>query len=261
MGLVFMKISQSLVDGIDERLRKIGNSPDYFEKKAELEQEGLRHLGDLYSFWIEHPSLRSRLLQENGASGQSEVRDIARKGIKQIKRAWKYLNSDQFKEETHGNLVYLAPEVIQKVGKLVDTEKNHTGFRQGFVKSPFPNYTPQSAELVPGWIKKLCQDMRESSEHPVEIAAEIHMRLAGIQAFAEGNKRTARLYERRVLEGYGYPTAMIPFGERVHYLETLTKALDGLNRDDISAQTPFFNYIGGKVATALDQIIGDLDVE
>ena len=257
-----MRTTQSLLDQIDERLMKIHDNPEFFTARAELIEKGLRYLGDLHSFWLEHPSLRRKLLLDNKASDEREIKEIAKKGIKQIRRAWKYLTSEQFKESNCGILGYLTPEVIGRVGKYVEPGKNHSGFRETHVKSPFPVYTPYSSMLVPRMIEELCNDIRsKSSEHPVELAAEVHMRIAGIQPFVEGNKRTARLFERRVLEGYGFPTALIPYGEREHYLGVLISALYGFKEGNIEAQTPFFNYIGGKVATGLDKIIDDLEVD
>jgi len=257
------KISQTLLDGIDERIMKIKDSPEYFSERAELIEKGLRHLGDLHSFWLEHPELRKKLLMINEVKNEKEIKDVAKKGIKNIKRAWKYLASEQLKESEIGVLGYMAPEIIEKVGKFVDPKKNHAGFRKGleYVDSPFSNYTPKNPELILPGVKKLCDYIHTNDNlHPVELAGEVHMRLAGLQAFHEGNKRTSRLLERRILEGYGLPTSVIPFGEREHYLGILTTALDGLKEKDVEMQKPFFNYIGGKVATALDTIIDDLKI-
>jgi len=259
-----MKISQILLDGIDKKAMKIKDSPEYFSERARLIEEGLRRLGDLHSFWLEHPELRSRLLLDNNAKSEKEIKNIAKKGIKQIKRAWRYLCSDELKESNLGVLGYVNSEVIEKVGMFVDPKKNYAGFRKNldYIASPFPDYTPKNPDLVLYGIESLCEYIHNNSNlHEVELAGEIHLRLAGLQAFHEGNKRTSRLFERRVLEGYGLPTSVIPSGEREHYLGILTTALNGLKEGDVEMQEPFFNYIGGKVSTALDTIIGDLELE
>jgi len=257
------KISQSVVEGVEARLRKIQNNPQYFSQRSILIQDELIHDADLHSFWIEHPELRGKLLEVNKVSDEEGIKRTAKQGIKNIKAGWEYLTSNRFKESQVGVLGFLTPETIKEVGKLVDPVKNSKGFRKDleYVGSPFSEYTPRSPILVPGMIEKMCNYVRrEDHLHPIELAAEAHLRIAGIQAFNEGNKRTARLIERRILEGYGLPTSFIPYGERAIYLDLTTRALKGLKAGEVYEQTPFFDYIGGKVATALDKIIDDLKV-
>jgi Fic family protein len=257
-----MKTSESVISGIEERLVRIVDNPKFFSERQLLTEIGLRNLADLHSFWLEHPELRRKLLLENHATSEKDIKKIARTGVKRIRRAWEYLTSEQLKESRVGVLGYMTPEVIANVGKYVDPDSNPQGFRESYVDSPFPYYTPKSPLLVPIMIGNLCNYIKEKDHlNPVELAAETHMRIAGIQPLKEGNKRTARLVERRILEGYGYPTSFIPYGEREIYLELLTEALRGLEKNDDKVQTPFFDYIGGKVATALDTIIDDLKTQ
>ena len=228
------KLSESIVNGVEERLRKIQDNPSYFSEKAALVERELKYEADLHSFWIEHPDLRSKLLYLNGVLTEKEIKHLAIRGVKQIQRAWHYLNSPKFKESKIGILGFLNPKTIEEAGSLVDPYKNHKGFREDYVDSPFPNYTPHSPLLVPSMIERLCQDIKTNDhEHPIELAAEAHLRIAGIQPFKDGNKRTARLIERRILEGYGLPTSFIPFGEREVYNGLIERALDGILKNDI----------------------------
>lgn len=256
-----MKTSSSVIQGIEDRLRRIQDDPRYFSERAMILEEDLRKEADFHSFWLEHPELRQKLLLENNARTEKDVREIARKGVKRIRNAWNYLSSHQLKESQVGVLGFLNPEVVSQVGKYVDPDKNSTGFRVDMVSSPFPYYTPKSHTLVPGMIESMCNYVKNRDhDHPVEMAAEVHMRIAGIQPFKEGNKRSARLMERRVLDAYGLPTSFIPLGERQVYLDLLTEALKGLESYKDAPQTPFFDYIGGKVTVALDRIIDDLRI-
>jgi Fic family protein len=262
-----MVISQSLIESIEEKLKKIQDSPEYFSERRKVFEEELRHNTDIHSFWIEHPDMRKTLLAANNVSSERELIDTAKKKIKQIRKGWNYLTCEALKEHNVGVLGYLKPEVIQTVGKFVEHDSNKFGFRKNEVFSPFKRYQPIPYDLIEKTIKGVCDELRSryknphANVHPIEIAAEIHLKIAGIQPFNDGNKRTARLMERRVLEGFGYPTAFIPFGEREIYLDLLEQSLIGLNHYKIEAQKPFMDYIGGKVACALDEILDDLKIE
>jgi hypothetical protein len=256
-----MKLSQSVADGIEDRLKRIQDDPAFFSVRASEIEDELRHDADLHSFWLEYPDLRRELLLEYGAERESQIKRMAQKGVKNIKRAWQYLNSEQFKESRAGVLGFFTPETIEQVGKYIHPDGNADGFRKEYVHSPFQAYSPRSPELVPVMINQLCKYVQAMShKHPVELAAEAHLRIAGIQPFRDGNKRTARLVERRILEAYGLPTSFIPCGERGIYIDLIKKALNGLKENRTNEQIPFFDYIAGKVTVALDKIIDDLRI-
>lgn len=262
--LFSMRISNSTVNEIEEKLRKIQDSPQFFSERAKFIKEGLEHMADIHSFWLEYPDLRMRLVEDKNIKNETDAITAAKKGINDVKDAWKYLTSKSLNESNLGVLGYMSLKVIEKVGKIVEPGRNVSGFRRDPIYSPFPLYQVPSS-LVIRMINELCEDIKErhnqSGDYPVELAAEVHMRIAGIQPFKDGNKRTARLFERRILEGFGYPTAYIPYGERDHYLDILRRALYGFkDKRDEDAQRPFFNYIAGKVNVALDDIINDLNI-
>jgi Fic family protein len=54
-------------------------------------------------------------------------------------------------------------------------------------------YRPPDAEMVPALVDSACQQMNNSSDHCALVAAWIHIAIAAIHPFADGNGRTARV--------------------------------------------------------------------
>jgi Fic family protein len=72
--------------------------------------------------------------------------------------------------------------------------------------------------------------------HPVEYSALLHLRLANIHPFVDGNGRTARLLMNLALLQGGYIITIIPPVLRREYLDTLKAS----NRGD---SKPFIDLI------------------
>ncbi len=68
--------------------------------------------------------------------------------------------------------------------------------------------------------------------HPVEFAAEAHLRLVTIHPFVDGNGRTARLLMNMILHMLNYPAAIIRKRDRLAYISALEKSQIGGPRDD-----------------------------
>ena len=56
-----------------------------------------------------------------------------------------------------------------------------------------PVFTPPPADRVAGLVQELCQTMERSKDHPAVRAAWVHVALAAIHPFADGNGRAARV--------------------------------------------------------------------
>jgi len=76
--------------------------------------------------------------------------------------------------------------------------------------------------------------------HPVQFAAVLHIRLATIHPFVDGNGRAARLLMNLAIMQAGYPTTIIPPIVRADYIEAIRKA----NRGD---EQMFINFISSMV--------------
>lgn len=67
--------------------------------------------------------------------------------------------------------------------------------------------------------------------HPVELAALVHLKLATIHPFADGNGRLSRLLMNFILNRYGFPMLDIAYDKRAGYYHALERAQ--LNADEI----------------------------
>lgn len=96
---------------------------------------------------------------------------------------------------------------------------------------------PAPRELKP-LMQQLAADLPElrKKHHSVEFASILHIRLATIHPFVDGNGRTARLVMNLALLQEGYPITIIPPVLRGDYID----ALKASNRGD---NKPFINFI------------------
>ncbi|MBI2451959.1 Fic family protein [Candidatus Pacearchaeota archaeon] len=251
-----MVVSQELADEIEAKRYKITGNPDYFLKRSRMLERHLRRICDIYSFWIEHPDLRGELLRQHHLYEGEQLKEAVVYGLNGIRNAWKYLS-----QATSGQnfISVIDSDLIIETGRKVCPLENEKGFREDKKTLNFPDYTPPNPAKVQELVAKFCDDLKRSDLWPVETAVLTHLTIAGIQPFREGNKRTARLLQDRILNDYGLPPAVIPAGERRVYFALLDKGLVGLKNNDLSAQRPFFDYIAGKVNSALDEILDDLN--
>ena len=60
--------------------------------------------------------------------------------------------------------------------------------------------------------------------HPVERAAQLHIKFVGIHPFVDANGRTSRLLLNLELMKYGYPPIVIRKESRLQYYDALDKA-------------------------------------
>lgn len=94
----------------------------------------------------------------------------------------------------------------------------------------------------PGEIKTLMNKFESEvpklrkKHHPVEFAALLHIRIANIHPFIDGNGRAARLIMNLALLQEGYPVTIIPPVLRSDYIEALKESNKGNNQ-------PFINLI------------------
>ena len=251
-----MIASTELIDEIEKKRLKILGNPNYYSMNAKRIAEELRHMGDVHSYWLETPELRMEILEQEGVATPQELKQKAKEGIVRVKRGWKFLDS----QKTKTPYSYFTPEVILQVGQFVEPYKNHNGFRQSFVKFGL-EHVPSSPTIILPMLKNFCSEMRGvESYHPVERAALAHLNFASIQPFEDGNKRTGRLFQDRVFKDYGLPPAVVPYGERAVYRDALKYALAGLRTHNTKNMKSFVDFIGGKVNSALDDILDDLNI-
>lgn len=257
-----MVVHTSLTDEIEKKKSRILGNPSYYFKRANRIKNCLRKSGHAYSFWMEHPDMRMQMLDNqskgigNGYGVNTDLRRIARQGIKRINDAWIYLSQDCPRSIPF--VRYVSSELVKDVGKIIDPTKNSNGFRNHRVSLCFKNYTPPNPIKIPELIDGFIDEIKHSDYHPVEAAIETHLRITGIQPFADGNKRTARILQDKILWDNDLPPLVVPAGERKTYIDLLENALAGYRDKRIDNVRPFFDYMAGKVNGALDTILNDL---
>ncbi len=243
---------------VQEKLEKIDGDSAYYNARQKTIARSLKTLGDIYSFWIENPGLRRELLLDK--KSPETIKKLARKGIHNIKNAWYFLQNKGAVTESFINI--LDEELIKRTNKLVVPEEYGSGqFRTNDVTLNIPRYTPPSWERVPEKIHTLIGLVKgKYVSDPLESAIEAHLGIAAIQPFVEGNKRTARLVQNRILHSCGLPPVQIHAGEGTYYHGLLRKILPSYGEESRDELKPFFDYCASKVNSALDNILGDLKV-
>jgi Fic family protein len=248
---------------ISMKLEKIARSPEYYDKRKDLVIENIRSIGDVYSFWIENPDLRKELLSDK--KQPKTLKKIARKGIQNVHNAWYFL----CKKGEYGNFIdYLDIDLLERTNGLVmgkkrnEIRKRRDIDRNDSVTLNYPHYTPPNPTKVENKIGGSILDIKEINSHDtLESAIKAHIDIAAIQPFMDGNKRTARLIQDRILYDGGLPPAMISAGEAIFYRELLGSALKEYEHGGKQNKKRFYDYCASKVNNGLDEILGDLTEE
>lgn len=247
-----MPIDHSLLREIQLKSAKLDSNPSYYLAKSKRIESSLAHSSKLYSWWMEHPAERRAMLSKLSPEDAKKLKDKVQKGVMSLWNAWYTLK---------GMDDPLTSDSVARIGRIVEPYVNQNGFRTGgLTLLSGLNYLPPNPVKVPSMLENSLEQIKKGDLHPVEKAAMTHLYVAGIQPFADGNKRVGRLIQDKVLYDANLPVAAIPSGERAVYLDLLDQALVGWRDGHLKPQRPFFDYIGGKVNTALDQIIGDLNI-
>lgn len=144
-----------------------------------------------------------------------ELRSQSREGEGRSEEVWKYLSA-------HTPLLKsLTPELLKTLGRMISDENEtlivgaaNDGFRCRDVTMRYTSYTPPGFEKVRPLIDGLISREIKTVQHPLEAGIFLHLRIAGIQPFYDGNKRVARLLQNRLLYEHRLPPATIVPAER-----------------------------------------------
>ncbi|VVB82794.1 Fic/DOC family protein [uncultured archaeon] len=244
---------------INDKLDRIKSHPECYEKRRKIVSKELRTIGDIFSFWIENPELRRRLYLEN--KSPETLKKLSRKGIQNMHNGWNYLTNPNLTRNLIFQLGENDFEVIKSLNALVlgvPSRKNY-GFRTDRVTLNCEDYMPAEPEEISERMQKA--DYKIKNDYPdnfLESAIRWHLEGAAIQPFGEGNKRTFRLIQDKILDENGLPPVIIPAGEAKYYLNLLCKTFPAYEKGDLESQRPFYDYCASKVNNGLDEILGDL---
>jgi Fic family protein len=109
---------------------------------------------------------------------------------------------------------------------------------------PAPDDLEKRMSGLSEWI-----DSRRAGFHPVQFAAELHLRFVSIHPFVDGNGRVARLLMNASLIQDGYLLAIVPPVLRVDYMSAI-RAYQ--NRGD---SEPFCDFVAGCVLESEKEIM------
>lgn len=257
-------ISPHLQTEIDAKLSKIRGNPDAYDARLALVNDSLKKLGDVHSFWIENPGLRMALLGSTHVD-ETSLRKKALHGIRAVKNAWDYLThigcDRNFVNILDARIVKGTNALVQEGAAKTGNYRAATEFSTGDVTLNISGYSPPSARDVPQIVDRIIATVKEEYfARPIAGAIRFHLDLALTQPFEDGNKRTARLIQDRMLMDMGIPPAVIPAGEARHYLDLLAQATRTDSNGHRSDQGPFYNYMGSKINNGLDFILRDLEM-
>lgn len=251
-------IDKNLREEISLKLEKIARAPEYYDKRKELVLQNIRSIGDVYSFWIENPNLRKTLLTAN--KQPKTIRKLARQGIQNVHNGWYYLTE----KGKYGDFIEVFnSHILQRLNKIVVPEQTEAGkFREKRVTLNCKNYTPPNPIKVPEYVEKLISSVKQIYNYdPLEAGIAAHLGIAAIQPFMEGNKRTARLIQDRILYDANLPPAIISAGEGTYYRNLLCNTLSAVGDRNLEGQKEFYDYCASKANNGLDEILGDLTEE
>jgi len=251
-------IDRTLRASIEEKKQIIARHPRGYVERKRIIDEGLRSIGDVHSFWIENPELQGILLRTRSPRSVKE----ARKGIAAIKNGWHYLMT-QFGPNIRESIDHPKVKKLNKIISDPWRSKKCKGvdYRNRSVVLGFEDYIPPKHENVPELMQELFDELRDPGRDDLESAIYVHLRIAGIQPFEDGNKRTARLIQDALLVRAGYSSAVIYAGEGTFYFNLLGEALAANDKGKVVGQRGFYDFIASKVNEAFDEIIGHLDVD
>ena len=238
-----MRYDNPTIREIERKVKDISDCPEYHLATRESLLHSLRKRDAVISFLMEHPKFQD----PDERRGKTK---IIRNGIKRLEDAWRYARGIP-------NIVeLLTSESLIKVGRIIDPRNQ--GFRNVRVSLNLPNYTPPNPLKVPELVEDFLGRIKAKDLHPIESAALVHLGVAAIQPFVDGNKRTGRVLQNKILYEQELPPASIPIGERQYYIGLLEGAMGAYRNGDTKGQGPFFNYIAAKANVSLDHILRNL---
>jgi len=258
-----LKIDPEIREDIRLKMGKIRDNPKFYDSRRKAVNNSLIALGDVYSFWIEHPELRRQYLTYN--LSEETIKKKAKRGIRAIIDGWYFLlNKGRERDFVDTFDLYDLEKlnsIVYRQGPRVDDVKPGRRFRKGHVTLNAEGYNPPNPDEIVPELKQLFRELRRTyHDDPLETAIHAHLGIAAIQPFDDGNKRCARLVQNRILFEDELPPSIIPAGEGRDYLILLCRTLKAYGNKDIDGQRDFYNFNASKVNSALDEILDDLQV-
>lgn len=251
-----MKVDRNILRDIDANLRRLCDLDSTYRNAFYKRRKNyLETLAGFHSAALEDP-ISAKLGLIPGYRGRVQRKKL-KDSQKTIQEAYRALQREKDP---------IAQESFAMVNGIIlnngNTSIGPTPYRNARVtlglKYTPPNYV-KVPELMTSLTTRLHELQKDNKCHPIELAIDAHFGIASIQPFPDGNKRTARLVQARILDLNGYPVPVIPFGERGLYLNLFDKAalVAGDTPDRYNPNhTLFADYLASKVNLSLERILG-----
>ena len=144
----------------------------------------------------------------------------------------------------------LTERIIKDIHSLVliDRPEDKGAYRRIPVRIAGAHQEPPEPYMIPQLMEQLVKWNSKARLHPIELAAEFHLRFEGIHPFVDGNGRTGRLLMNLMLMQSGYPPINVKFQDRKRYYD----AFDSYYKDNSSG--PMVDIIAGYIEKELLRI-------
>jgi len=229
-----------------------------------IEREALEH-----SLRIEYPLVQ----YENIESNRQMIAELS----ENMKKAWEYGRKNftvPFNKDFLLNLAnYVEPLVFQENKDYRKRFVRPTGAK---VTPPYPaklEYSMNKFFKELNTLYKSCESLTkgEVCRNSIDIGSWVHLHLARIHPFEDGNGRTARLLQNLYLRHLdAFPPIVIYEGERKDYITHLDNAVTGyknregdLDNTDLyhyrsilsDGEKHYYDYMAGKLNMIFDKLI------
>lgn len=148
---------------------------------------------------------------------------IGGKSLREHFEAINHRDAILFVEELVQQREVLSEWQIRNIHQLIlkNIDEQHAGrYRSLNVLISGATHTPPDHLLVPEQMAHFISSLN-TTLHPVEYAARVHVDFVGIHPFVDGNGRTSRLLMNLELMKAGFPPVVIPVEQRLRYYQAL----------------------------------------
>lgn len=222
-----------------------------------LEEEALKH-----SLEIEFPKALERN-ENRDCSKMFRKSDVLEEELGYLENAWSIAKKYN----------QITEDLIKKVNARVEGSSGKNNYRKKDIDIKGSSIIPPRHEKIKDKMNELISEYEhrkniaenkkedeDDSASYIEVASYFHMRLGHIHPFHDGNGRTARILQNRILEMGDLPPAIINSAERNLYMDKINEAQEEWKLKEGEPgkkQHEFCNYIGSKVNNAIDRMRND----
>ncbi|MEL7609107.1 MAG: Fic family protein [Bacillota bacterium] len=179
---------------------------------------------------------------------------IDQKPLKEHLEAVGHRDAFLYVEQLVSGKAPISEKIIKDIHSLVlmDRPEDKGVYRSIPVRIMGAHHEPLQPYLVPVQMEQLIEDYRKAKSHPIERAAEFHLRFEGIHPFIDGNGRTGRLLLNLMLMQQGYPPANVKFTDRKRYYD----CFESYYREN--GTQPMVKMVSGYLLERLEQYLSML---